>query len=73
MAGNPDDPSTWRSVRVPADNCPKCGGSDTSMTMANFDHAEKGGYLRSVEVAYRCHATRCANSWLTSWAMRYIA
>lgn len=62
-----------RAVRVAADDCPKCLGSDTYATMASFTHDDTGTYYSSVEVSYRCRDVACANSWLTTWGMEYVA
>lgn len=62
-----------RAIRVAADNCPRCLGSDTYATMATFIHDDTGTFHSCVEVAYRCRNSRCANSWLTSWGMEFVA
>lgn len=62
-----------RAIRVAADNCPKCLGSDTCATMATFIHDDTGTYFSGAEVAYRCRNMQCRNSWITSWMMEYVA
>jgi hypothetical protein len=61
-----------RAVRIPADNCPECLGSETYATMATLTHDDTGTFFSGIEVAYRCRNVQCANSWITAWAMEYV-
>lgn len=66
-----------RAIRVPADNCPDCNGSDTYATVATFEHGFHPDELfaapQGIEVSYRCRRNDCRRSWITSWAMEFTA
>lgn len=63
-----------RAVRVPADDCPNCDGSDThtaSMERYGASTFPEYGPLGSMRVRYHC--STCNNTWACMWAVEFVA
>ena len=62
-----------RSIRVPADNCPRCNEDRTITQSATFTIPAVPGHGHRDPAPVDYVSPFCGHTWSTCWAVEYVA